>query len=83
MRQSARPEVPPCSNICRAIEYSPDPEGHNGIFLGKNVVTEASKALTKAMWKVGLVRRDFFDAGVVTVAGCRQRFQLCVRKNMP
>lgn len=42
-------------NTCRAIEYSPDPEGHNGIFLGKNVVTEASKALTKAMWKVGLV----------------------------
>ncbi|MEW5309620.1 MAG: hypothetical protein WDW38_001498 [Sanguina aurantia] len=37
----------------RAIEYSPDPEGHNGIFLGKNVVTEASKALTKAMWKIG------------------------------
>lgn len=38
---------------CSAIRYGPDDEGHNGIYLGKNVVTEASKGLTKALWAVG------------------------------
>eukprot|EP00798_Chlamydomonas_sp_ICE-L_P015298 gene15298-21383_t len=37
----------------RAIYYGPDAEGINGIYLGKNVVTEASRALTKALWTVG------------------------------
>lgn len=41
--------VPPNS----AIHYSPDDEGINGVYLGKNVVTEASKALTKAIVSVG------------------------------
>lgn len=36
-----------------AIYYGPDSEGHNGVYLGLNVVTEASAALTKALWKVG------------------------------
>ncbi|KAL6765115.1 FAE1/Type III polyketide synthase-like protein-domain-containing protein, partial [Haematococcus lacustris] len=36
-----------------AIHYSPDDQGINGVYLGKNVVTEASRALTKAMWAVG------------------------------
>lgn len=35
------------------IWFGPDEEGNNGIYLGKDVVKEASKALTEAMWKVG------------------------------
>ncbi|GAX83842.1 hypothetical protein CEUSTIGMA_g11266.t1 [Chlamydomonas eustigma] len=37
----------------RAIHYGPDGEGFNGIYLGKNVVTEASRGLTKAMKIIG------------------------------
>ncbi|KAJ9510130.1 hypothetical protein QJQ45_015609, partial [Haematococcus lacustris] len=36
-----------------AIHYGPDDKGINGVYLGKNVVTEASRALTKVMWAVG------------------------------
>lgn len=36
----------------RAIWYGPDAEGVNGIYLGLNVVTEATRALTMAMTKV-------------------------------
>ena len=44
---------PPClPSPTRAIYYGPDTEGINGIYLGKNVVTEASKGLTKAMWAI-------------------------------
>lgn len=32
-----------------AIHYSPDAVGINGLFLGKNVVSEATRALTIAM----------------------------------
>ena len=37
----------------RAIRYGPDEEGINGIYLGKNVVTEASKGLKKALTAIG------------------------------
>ncbi len=36
-----------------AIHYGPDAEGDNGIYLGKNVVKEASRALAVAMRQVG------------------------------
>ena len=39
--------------VCRAIRYGPDEEGINGIFLGKNVVTEASKGLKHVLTKIG------------------------------
>ncbi|KAG2493794.1 hypothetical protein HYH03_008014 [Edaphochlamys debaryana] len=35
-----------------AIHYSPDDQGLNGIFLGRNVVSEASRGLTLALTKV-------------------------------
>eukprot|EP00955_Chlamydomonas_euryale_P116268 366406-Chlamydomonas_euryale.AAC.31 len=37
----------------KAIHYSPDEDGVPGIFLGKDVVTEASRALTRAIRAVG------------------------------
>lgn len=36
----------------RAIWYGPDQEGKQGVYLGKNVVNEASQGLTKAMTKI-------------------------------
>lgn len=37
---------------CRCIWYGPDDLGNNGVYLGMNVVTEASRGLTLAMTKV-------------------------------
>jgi 3-ketoacyl-CoA synthase len=36
----------------KCIWYGPDAEGNNGIYLGKDVVNEASRALSLAMRKV-------------------------------
>eukprot|EP00882_Tetradesmus_deserticola_P000731 GHRQ01000798.1.p1 GENE.GHRQ01000798.1~~GHRQ01000798.1.p1 ORF type:complete len:504 (+),score=238.10 GHRQ01000798.1:145-1656(+) len=36
----------------KCIWFGPDDEGNNGIYLGKDVVTEASKSLSMAMFKV-------------------------------
>lgn len=36
----------------KCIWYGPDADGNNGIYLGKDVVTEASKGLTIAMQKI-------------------------------
>ncbi|KAF5841900.1 FAE1/Type III polyketide synthase-like protein-domain-containing protein [Dunaliella salina] len=38
--------------LMEAIQYGPDQDGINGIYLGKNVVSEASRALTKALYKI-------------------------------
>lgn len=38
--------------FCRCISFSPDPKGVNGIYLGKDVVTEASKGLEKVITKI-------------------------------
>lgn len=37
----------------KCIWYGPDEEGSNGVYLGKDVVKEASRGLTQAMWKIG------------------------------
>lgn len=47
-----RPMCP--SHLIRCIWYGADEVGLPGIYLGKNVVNEASKALTLALTKVGL-----------------------------
>lgn len=36
----------------RCIWYGPDADGNNGVYLGKDVVAEASRALSMAMFKV-------------------------------
>lgn len=40
------------SEAYKCIWYGPDAEGNNGIYLGKDVVNEASRALSLAMFKV-------------------------------
>lgn len=42
-----------CCTVHRCIWYGPDAEGLNGIYLGLDVVKEASKGLTYAMMRVG------------------------------
>ena len=46
-----------------AIHYGPDDEGINGIYLGLDVVTEASRGLTQAMNKVGRGGRSRWAGG--------------------
>jgi hypothetical protein len=46
---AAQPELPAAHPRCRAIWYGPDGDGIRGVYLGKNVVTEAGAALAKVM----------------------------------
>lgn len=60
MKQKAKYELHACIRVhqgCRdeafgCIQYAPDDEGINGIYLGKNVVTEASKGLESTLTQV-------------------------------
>ena len=49
MLQHASMHSPPASARRRAIWYGPDAEGIPGVYLGKNVVSEAGVALAKVM----------------------------------
>jgi len=49
MHHTARVHVGQSDDAYTAIHYGPDAEGLNGVYLGKNVSTEASRALTKAI----------------------------------
>ncbi|EFJ47586.1 hypothetical protein VOLCADRAFT_91861 [Volvox carteri f. nagariensis] len=53
LEQRVRVHIGATDDAYRCIWYGPDEEGLNGIYLGLNVVKEASKALTLAMTKVG------------------------------
>ena len=45
--------MPPAPSLpLRAIHYGPDDKGINGTYLGKDVVAEAGRGLTRAMSKV-------------------------------
>ncbi|GLI65640.1 hypothetical protein VaNZ11_009239, partial [Volvox africanus] len=50
-----------------AIHFSPDEEGKNGIYLGKNIVKEASRALSMAMTQIApyvLTWQQLAEAGI-------------------
>lgn len=49
---ASRTHIGASDGAYRAIFYSPDDEGYPGVYLGKEVVDEAGKALTRTMVKV-------------------------------
>ncbi|KAG1679934.1 hypothetical protein FOA52_006998 [Chlamydomonas sp. UWO 241] len=53
LRYNQRVHIGASDAAYNAIHYSPDEEGINGVFLGINVVTEASRALTHAIRTIG------------------------------
>ncbi|KAG2490806.1 hypothetical protein HYH03_010728 [Edaphochlamys debaryana] len=56
-----------------AIHYSPDAQGINGIYLGKNVVTEASRGLAMALTKVAPHVLTWGQLAEAAAAHVRQR----------
>ena len=60
--------------MCSCIRYSPDSEGINGIYLGKDVVTEASKGLEKVITKIAPKVLDFGQIALFLLTEMRRRF---------
>ena len=63
-----------CLDDCRCIRYSPDDEGINGIYLGKDVVSEASKGLEKAITKIAPKVLGFGQIALFLLTELRRRF---------
>ncbi|KAG1670362.1 hypothetical protein FOA52_000122 [Chlamydomonas sp. UWO 241] len=53
LRYNERVHIGASDAAYNAIHYTPDEDGINGVFLGKDVVTEASRALTRAIRTIG------------------------------
>ncbi|KAG1672776.1 hypothetical protein FOA52_002764 [Chlamydomonas sp. UWO 241] len=53
LRHSERVHIGASDAAYSAIHYSPDEEGINGVYLGKDVVTEASRALGRVIRNIG------------------------------
>eukprot|EP00210_Caulerpa_lentillifera_P004224 g4029.t1 len=58
----------------KCITYSPDEEGINGVFLGKDVVTEASKGLEKVITKIAPYVLDLTQIAVFLFTEFRRKF---------
>ena len=63
-----------CLDDCRCIRYSPDDEGVNGIYLGKDVVAEASKGLEKVIRQIAPKVLDFGQIALFLLTELRRRF---------
>lgn len=56
------------------INYSPDEEGINGIYLGKDVVSEAGKGLEKVITKIAPYVLDFTQITVFLLTEFRKKY---------
>jgi len=77
-----------CCDLCttyvlRCIQYSPDSEGINGIYLGKDVVTEASKGLEKVITQIAPKVLSYKQIAAFVLTEIGRRFNRRMKKYSP